>query len=196
MNSGIAADDSLEELSKDAVEYLTTTRTMLGISESVTGGNIAACLTGVSGCSKVLFASQVIYAMLGKSSFLDIPMATLEQEGTVSAFVINHMLDTMANRFFLALNRERDAIGETLPSHFISLATTGIAGDPIENKPTGFVLIGLTLYAIRETESFEPDIVHHELHEFNFHGTRNEITMAATREAFSMIIDNGNALLE
>ncbi|MEX2684048.1 MAG: CinA family protein [Candidatus Sigynarchaeota archaeon] len=172
---------------KTVIETLAGKECMLGISESVTGGTIASYLTRIDGCSNILFASQVLYSSLGKSSFCELPMKKIVEQGTVSKEIISEMLDCMARRFFKALE-DPDATRLVIaPRHFVSLATCGVAGDPIEDLPRGTVLEGISLY--RDGKCIENEIRHMQLE-----GNRWTIISGATRAALSLILEKASML--
>ena len=175
-------DNLSEELlaqSTRVVNGFTMHGCMLGLSESVTGGTIASFLARVDGCSKILFASQVLYSIPGKSSFLEVPIEEIEAKGTVSEFIIEKMNECMARRFFTVLP---SMTGER-PRSFISLATCGVAGSAIENLPRGTVIIGMDTYSIPDENSNEIVPTGHEMEWFQFDGDRATIILQATRQA-------------
>lgn len=161
----------------------------LGLSESVTGGTIASCLARVDGCSKVLFASQVLYSIYGKSSFLELVPEKIEEEGTVSEFIINRMNDCMTQRFFKLQKQQGGEISENSPLSFIAIATCGVAGSAIENLRRGTVIIGMDVYidVTGEIDIITPS--RHEVEWFQFDGDRATIILEATRTALSWLED-------
>jgi nicotinamide-nucleotide amidase len=180
-------DLNLAELlvtAKTVITTLSSQDCMLGISESVTGGAIASCLTRVDGCSKVLFASQVLYSTLGKASFCELPVNDITEKGTVSEFMIRKMLDCMARRFFKA----RLDPGIPAPSNFMSLATSGVAGDSIEGLPRGTVLVGISVHRDGGER------VGRDIRRYFFEGDRGEIMLAATRSALALILEEAALL--
>ncbi len=168
---------------KAVVTTLSSQDCMLGISESVTGGAIASCLTLVDGCSKVLFVSQVIYSILGKASFCDLPVMEIAENGTVSEYMILQMLDCMVRRFFKARTGTGMAGLAVTPRHFISLATSGVAGDSIEGLPRGTVMVGISLH--RE----DGTCIEKEIRRFQFEGNRGEVIAAATKAALDLVLE-------
>ena len=152
---------------------------MLGLSESITGGTIASFLARVDGCSKILFASQALYSIPGKSSFLDVPIEEIEDKGTVSEFIIEKMNECMARRFFTVL----PSMAAARPRSFISLAICGVAGSAIENLPRGTVIIGMDTYSIPDENSNEIVPTGHEMEWFQFDGDRATIILRASSQA-------------
>ncbi len=173
---------------KAVITTLSSRACMLGVSESVTGGTIASILTRVDGCSKVLFASQVPYSILGKASFCDLPVMEIAENGTVSEYMILQMLDCMARRFFKACADTGMAGLATAPRHFISIATCGVAGDSIEGLPRGTVLVGISLH--RE----DGTCIDKEIRRHRFEGDRGEVIVATTRAALDLIVEKAALL--
>ena len=152
---------------------------MLGLSESVTGGMIASFLSHVDGCSKILFASQVLYSIPGKSSFLDVSIEEIEANGTVSEFIIAKMNECMARRFIKTL----PSITGERPRSFISLAICGVAGNGIENLPRGTVIIGMDTYALPDENIEEIVPARREMEWYQFEGDRAAIILRASSQA-------------
>ena len=172
---------------KAVIETLAGHVCMLGISESVTGGTIASYLTLIDGCSKVLFASQVLYSILGKAIFCELPVNFIVEKGTVSEIILSKMLESMARRFFKA-REEKDASGLSIaPRHFVSLATSGVAGDPIEGLPRGTVLVGISAYR-------DEKCIDKEIRQVQIEGGRWEIIAGATRAALALVIEKAALL--
>ncbi len=161
---------------------------MLGVSESVTGGTIASYLTRVDGCSKVLFASQVLYSILGKASFCDLPVMEIAENGTVSEYIILQMLDCMSRRFFKAHGDTGPSGLANAPRYFISLATSGVAGDSIEGLPRGTVLAGISLHRDDGTR------IEKEIRRYRFEGDRGAVMVAATGAALDLVLEKAELL--
>ncbi|NMC03939.1 MAG: CinA family protein [Candidatus Lokiarchaeota archaeon] len=184
MNTRDIVSADLVTTAKAVITTLSGRNCMLGVSESVTGGTIASCLTRVNGCSQVLFASQVLYSILGKSSFCDESIKNIADKGTVSDYIILRMLDCMSNRFFTILSKN----SAVTPRFFVSLATCGVAGDPIEGLPRGTVLIGISLHR-KDGTCFGRDIRRHV-----FDGDRGAIMLAATSTALLLVLEKAGLL--
>lgn len=101
----------------------------LATAESCTGGLIGAAVTAVPGCSAWYVGGVISYADRAKHDLLDVPMATLEAHGAVSA-------ETAAAMATGALAR----LGAD-----IAVSVTGIAGPEggSADKPVGLVWFGL-----------------------------------------------------
>jgi len=97
-------------------------------AESVTGGRLAAALTGVPGASRSYMGGVVAYATSVKRAVLGVPDAVIERHGVISAEC--------------ALAMARGAARATGSSW--AVATTGVAGpDPQEGHRPGTVHVGL-----------------------------------------------------
>jgi nicotinamide-nucleotide amidase len=99
----------------------------LATMESLTGGLLAALVTGVPGASRSYLGGVVSYSMGAKARF-GVPTDTLTAHGAVSAETASAMAE--------AARRELNAT--------YGLATTGVAGpDELEGHPVGTVYVGL-----------------------------------------------------
>jgi PncC family amidohydrolase len=112
----------------EALGLLATAGATLATAESLTGGRLAAAVTGVPGASAHFLGGFVTYATELKESLLGVPSALVDAYGVVSAECARAMATGC-----------REATGATY-----SLATTGVAGpDPQEGKPLGTVFVGI-----------------------------------------------------
>jgi nicotinamide-nucleotide amidase len=97
-------------------------------AESLTGGRLAALLTGVPGASKSYLGGVVAYATAVKVDVLGVPVALVERYGVISAEC--------------ALAMARGAAAVTGASW--GIGTTGVAGpDGQDGHPPGTVHVGL-----------------------------------------------------
>ncbi|GAB3763316.1 PncC family amidohydrolase [Nocardioides ginsengisegetis] len=97
-------------------------------AESLTGGRLAALLTGVPGASATYVGGAVTYATALKVSMLGVPETLVAEHGVVSAECARAMAEGM-----------RRVAGATY-----ALATTGVAGPDLqEGKPAGTVYVAL-----------------------------------------------------
>lgn len=71
-----------------AIEALRRRGLTVATAESCTGGNIAAAITSVAGCSDVYMGSVVSYANEVKINVLGVPAADIEAHGAVSREVV------------------------------------------------------------------------------------------------------------
>ncbi len=98
----------------------------VAVAESLTGGLVAAALTGVPGASAVFRGAVVAYATELKAALLGVDPGLLAEHGAVCPEVAGAMAVGVRAR-----------LGATF-----GLATTGVAGpDPAEGKPVGTVYI-------------------------------------------------------
>jgi nicotinamide-nucleotide amidase len=109
----------------------------LGTAESCTGGLVSAALTAVPGASAVMERGLVTYTNAAKMELLDVPAATLETHGAVSAPVAEAMVAGMLARAPVQA----------------AVSVTGIAGPsggtPL--KPVGLVYVGAATTAAAPT---------------------------------------------
>jgi PncC family amidohydrolase len=131
-------------------------------AESLTGGNVSARITAISGSSGYFLGGIVAYSNEAKASLLGVSGETLSTRGAVSAECAGEMAEGA-----------RRAFGAD-----VAVATTGIAGPggATERKPVGLVYIALA----------GPDGVTTE--EFHFPGGRNVVTDASTEAALIMLL--------
>jgi PncC family amidohydrolase len=100
----------------------------LATAESLTGGRLAARLTGVPGASRVYRGGVVAYATELKESLLDVSAELVARHGVVSGPCARAMA-----------TGARARLGATY-----AVATTGVAGPDLqEGQPAGTVYVGL-----------------------------------------------------
>ena len=138
-------------------------RLTVALAESCTGGLIAATITSVAGSSGYFLGGVVSYSNEAKEAFLDVPRATLDTHGAVSAQVAKAMATGARARFAADL----------------ALGITGIAGPEggSEAKPVGLTYLGL---ADREAA---------DVRRFVFEGDRAGNREAGTRAALGWLIE-------
>lgn len=181
---------NLKEKALSTIRKLTANGCMVGTSESVTGGQIAAALTKIDGCSNVLFATQVIYSPLGKSVFCNIPLDKVMEIGTVSEEMVDRLVDCMHEKFLFSLNKNANSIpNESFPRFFISLAVVGVAGGSVEGKGKGHVVIGLETRRIKKDGSFSGEKIRASSKTYKLEGNRDEIIYQATSLALDLIYE-------
>ena len=97
-------------------------------AESLTGGRLAAALTGTAGASDVYLGGVVTYATELKASLLGVSERIIEEHGVVSSECAQAM-----------------AVGvRALTGATYGVSTTGVAGpSEQEGKPPGTVFVGL-----------------------------------------------------
>jgi nicotinamide-nucleotide amidase len=100
----------------------------LAVAESLTGGLVAAELTGVPGASRTFRGSVTAYATELKQEVLGVDGALLAERGAVDPDVARAMAEGV-----------RQVLGADW-----GLATTGVAGpDPQDGKPVGTVYVAV-----------------------------------------------------
>lgn len=100
----------------------------MGTAESLTGGRVAARITGVPGASQVYAGGVVSYQTEVKVAVLGVPEQTVADHGVVSAECARAMAEGV-----------RRLLGTTY-----GISTTGVAGpDRQEDKPVGTVYVGV-----------------------------------------------------
>ena len=139
----------------------------VALAESCTGGLIAATITDVAGSSGYFLGGVVSYSNGAKKAFLDVPAATLDAHGAVSAQVAKAMAAGAVARFGADL----------------AAGVTGIAGPDggSEEKPVGLTYVGLA------------DGAGAEVRRFTFGGDRAANREAGTRAALEWLIERAEA---
>jgi len=134
----------------------------IAAAESLTGGNVSARITAISGSSGYFLGGIVAYSNAAKASLLGVSEETLATRGAVSAECAREMAEGA-----------RCAFGAD-----VAVATTGIAGPggATERKPVGLVYIAL---AGQDGITAE---------EFHFPGDRAMVTDASTEAALLMLL--------
>ena len=115
------------ELERAVVLALKEKGLTVATAESCTGGLVSKRITAVSGSSSVFELGVAAYSGRIKNKILGVDADKIDRLGTVSAPVAAMMAD--------GVRRLADAD--------LSVATTGVAGDPFEGKPTGTVYVAL-----------------------------------------------------
>ena len=135
----------------------------VALAESCTGGLVAATITDVAGSSGYFLGGVVSYSNDAKASLLDVPQATLDAHGAVSAQVAKAMAAGARARFGASL----------------AASVTGVAGPDggSEEKPVGLTYVGLATAAGVEVRRFQ------------FAGDRAGNREAAARAALEWLIE-------
>ena len=154
---------SLEEI---VLLYLGMKGATLAVAESLTGGLIAARITGVPGSSRAFLGGAVAYSNELKTAFAGVDAALIAQHGTVSAEVAKAMAVGIRNK-----------TGATT-----GLAVTGIAGPGggTEEKPVGLVYIAVAHG--KETEAVERNFAG-----LTTQNTRERVRMLAAQAALDLV---------
>ncbi|MER8009897.1 MULTISPECIES: CinA family protein [unclassified Streptomyces] len=112
----------------DVVRLLTVRGQTLAVAESLTGGLVAAEITGVPGASKAFRGSVTAYATELKHELLGVDAGLLDRHGAVDPQVAAQMAAGV-----------RKALGADW-----GVATTGVAGpDPQDGQPVGTVFVAV-----------------------------------------------------
>lgn len=112
---------------EELLEALAQRGATLTTAESLTGGRLAAQVTGVAGASRVYLGGVVAYATRVKQQLLGVPAELVARHGAVSAECARAMAEGA-----------RAALGATY-----ALSTTGVAGpEEQEGKAAGTVFVG------------------------------------------------------
>ena len=112
----------------------------VAVAESCTGGLVAATITEIAGSSGYFLGGVVSYADAAKSTFLDVPEATLSAHGAVSAQVARAMAIGV-----------REHLGASLGASVTGVA--GPDGGSVE-KPVGLTYVGLADAGMADVRRF------------------------------------------
>ncbi len=119
---------SRDDPAADALALLGVAGATLATAESLTGGRLAAAVTGVPGASVSYLGGFVTYTTELKESLLGVSPALVETYGAVSAECARAMAAGC-----------KESTGATY-----AVATTGVAGPDLqEGKPVGTVFVGV-----------------------------------------------------
>ena len=115
------------ELERAVVLALKEKGLTVATAESCTGGLVSKRITAVSGSSSVFELGVAAYSGRIKNKILGVDADKIDRLGTVSAPVAAMMADGVRK----------------LADANLGIATTGVAGDSFEGKPTGTVYVAL-----------------------------------------------------
>jgi nicotinamide-nucleotide amidase len=114
----------------EIIGLLTERGQHIAVAESLTGGLLAAALTGIPGASAAFRGAVVAYATELKATILGVPAGLLERHGAVHPDVAAEMAMGVRRR-----------LGAS-----VGAATTGVAGpDPADGQPVGTVYIAVSI---------------------------------------------------
>ncbi|WP_410170106.1 CinA family protein [Actinacidiphila bryophytorum] len=126
--AGSAAAAGSTASAAEALGLLAGRGATLAVAESLTGGLLAAELTGVPGASRSFRGSVTAYATVLKQELLGVDGALLAERGAVDAQVAREMAEGVRRR----LGADWGA------------ATTGVAGpEPQDGQPVGTVFVAV-----------------------------------------------------
>ena len=145
------------------VGLLTERQQTVAVAESLTGGLVAAALTGVPGASVVFRGAVVAYATELKAVLLGVDPALLAARGAVSPEVAGAMAAGARSRLGASFG----------------VATTGVAGpDPAEGKPVGTVYIAASAGAAGPAR----------VRRLALHGSRDDIRGQTVAHALALLL--------
>jgi nicotinamide-nucleotide amidase len=155
------ADRRTQQAAGQIIALLTAREQTVAVAESLTGGLLAAALTGIPGASAAFRGAVVAYATSLKATLLDVPPPVLDARGAVSPEVAAAMADGVRGR-----------LGATFGA-----ATTGVAGpDAAEGKPVGTVHIAVSSASATTVRSLA------------LAGSREDIRQHTVEEALSLLL--------
>jgi nicotinamide-nucleotide amidase len=118
----------IHRLAADAIALLIADGQTVAVAESLTGGLLAAALTGIAGASAAFRGGVVAYATDLKSALLGVPAELLDRRGAVDPDVAVAMAQGAQRRLAAT----------------VGVSTTGVAGpDPADGQPVGTVHIAV-----------------------------------------------------
>ncbi len=160
MNQPGPADSRSRQAAGNIIALLTAREQTVAVAESLTGGLLAAALTGIPGASAAFRGAVVAYATSLKAALLDVPALMLETRGAVSPEVAAAMAEGVRGR-----------LGASFGA-----ATTGVAGpDAAEGKPVGTVHIAVSAAGTTTVRSL------------TLAGTRDDVRQRTVEEALGLL---------
>jgi nicotinamide-nucleotide amidase len=159
--AGLAGGQAAQQLAAQAIALLIGRGQTVAVAESLTGGMLAAALTGIAGASAAFRGGVVAYATDIKASLLGVPAGLLDLRGAVDPDVAAAMAEGA-----------RHQLAAT-----VGVSTTGVAGpDRSDGKPVGTVHIAVC--GRRQTVGRTLALT----------GSRHEIRMATVEHALGLLI--------
>jgi PncC family amidohydrolase len=160
-----AAAATLDALVARVHDLLAAQRATLAVAESLTGGLLAAVLTGRPGASTVFRGAVVAYATAVKADLLAVDPGLLADRGAVDPDVVTAMALGVRDRL-------RASYG---------VATTGVAGpDEQDGRPVGTVFVAVAGGGGQPV----PSVV--TAHRFG--GDRAAVRLASARAALELLV--------
>ncbi|MFB0615375.1 CinA family protein [Streptomyces sp. AGS-58] len=154
----------------ELVRLLTVRGETLAVAESLTGGLVAAEITGVPGASRVFRGSVTAYATELKHRLLGVDATLLAQRGAVDPQVAAEMAAGV-----------REALGADW-----GIATTGVAGpDPQDGRPVGTVYVAVAGPSTARTGSAGGG----KVEGLRLNGSRTEIRMESVRSVLAVLLE-------
>ncbi|GEK03178.1 CinA family protein [Streptomyces sp. NPDC003388] len=153
----------------ELVRLLTVRGESLAVAESLTGGLVAAEITGVPGASKVFRGSVTAYATELKRELLGVDATLLAERGAVDPQVAGQMAAGV-----------RKALGADW-----GLATTGVAGpDPQDGQSVGTVFVAVDGPLPARPGSAPGG----KVEALRLNGDRTEIRMESVRSVLALLL--------
>ncbi|MFJ1866391.1 CinA family protein [Streptomyces sp. NPDC101733] len=147
-------------MAEDVLRLLAEREQTLAVAESLTGGMVAAELTGVPGASRSFLGSVTAYATELKHRILGVDAELLAAEGAVNAQVAAEMAAGV----------------RTLTGASWGIATTGVAGpEPQDGRPVGTVFVAVAGPTGRKTVRLR------------LNGSRTEIRRESARTVLELL---------
>ncbi|GAA2732772.1 CinA family protein [Streptomyces nogalater] len=154
----------------ELVRLLTVRGETLAVAESLTGGLVAAEITGVPGASRVFRGSVTAYATELKHGLLGVDGSLLAQHGAVDPQVAGQMAAGV----------------RTLLGADWGIATTGVAGpDPQDGKPVGTVFVAVDGPLADRSGSAGGG----KVRALRLNGGRAEIRMESVRSVLAVLLE-------
>ncbi|MET7441305.1 CinA family protein [Streptomyces sp. NPDC004082] len=154
----------------DVLRLLTVRGETLAVAESLTGGLVAAEITGTPGASKAFRGSVTAYATELKHALLGVDATLLAERGAVDPQVAAQMAAGV-----------RKALGADW-----GIATTGVAGpDSQDGQPVGTVFVAVDGPATAESAAD----VGGKVASLRLNGGRAEIRMESVRSVLALLLE-------
>ena len=149
--------DIIKKQSKTLINKLSEKGYKISFAESVTGGLLVSSLTKVSGASKVLDMSYVVYSNNAKMNVLGVSEQTIKNYSVYSEEVVREMLLGLKNK----------------TSAEVLIAVSGIAGPLVfDNHEVGETYIGImvgnNVEINKKVFSGSREIIQYKITEFSF----------------------------
>ena len=158
---GLVDGAAIHRLAADAIALLIADGQTVAVAESLTGGMLAAALTGIAGASAAFRGGVVAYATDLKAALLGVPADLLDRRGAVDPDVAVAMAQGARHRLAAT----------------VGVSTTGVAGpDPADGQAVGTVHIAVCGrgQTVRRALALS--------------GSRHEIRMATVERALGLLI--------
>ncbi|MET7600225.1 nicotinamide-nucleotide amidohydrolase family protein [Streptomyces sp. NPDC005481] len=160
----------MSSMAADVLRLLTVRGETLAVAESLTGGLVAAEITGTPGASKAFRGSVTAYATELKHALLGVDATLLAERGAVDPQVAAQMAAGV-----------RKALGADW-----GIATTGVAGpDSQDGQPVGTVFVAVDGPATAESAAD----VGGKVASLRLNGGRAEIRMESVRSVLALLLE-------